>query len=480
MLLKLTVAIALLLGYLVIKLRAYDRAYLEMNQADWKINLLPKPSLFIRIFNIVVGKNGAALLITLLEKTRIKLALNKSFKQMKAAEVSGKVPAILCNATARKALKGRLTQYAQDMRGSDCLNPYAKIFLYSGALVLLADQVGLLQLGMEAHAEIVRNPVFIVSMPRTATTILQRTMATDTSRWRTFDLADMMKSFPPIPRSDRTARKKYAEKIQKTMVNPFKLFFPGWFECLATMDYKALDQIDEDLGLCNPGIGVAYQDTLIHLHSQGKSSRLSLESAELATFRFAWLDMMLRIHQKLDPDNDRTWLMKDPKHSAFLPQLMQQFPDARLIFIHRPPGDIVASMAKLFLCFTCISVIPGASGTSSAEWGQYALEKTKFYSDGIVRYSRTHPLGEDKRIDILFSELILDVVGSIEHIYEICFNEKPSAAAKVNMQVYLDHHPRKKNAAQPRSLQDFHLAEKDITFSEYRKMFLKFQTSVGE
>ena len=153
------------------------------------------------------------------------------------------------------------------------------------------------------------------------------------------------------------------------------------------------DQIDEDLGLCNPGIGIAYQDTLMHLHPEEKSS---LESVELATYRFAWLDMMMRIHQKLEPDNDKTWLMKDPKHSAFLPQLIQQFPGARFIFIHRSPDDILASMAKLFLCFTCVSVIPGASGTTSAEWGQYALERTKFYSDGIVQYSKAHHMDENK------------------------------------------------------------------------------------
>jgi len=253
------------------------------------------------------------------------------------------------------------------------------------------------------------------------------------------------------------------------MINPLKRIVPGWFECLATMDYKAPDQIDEDLGLCNPGIGIAYQDTLMHLHPEEKSS---LESVELATYRFAWLDMMMRIHQKLEPDNDKTWLMKDPKHSAFLPQLIQQFPGARFIFIHRSPDDILASMAKLFLCFTCVSVIPGASGTTSAEWGQYALERTKFYSDGIVQYSKAHHMDENKRIDILFSELVPDVVGSIERIYERCFNQKPSEEAKAIMQSYLDQYKFEKKENQPRSLEDFHLTEQDLSFDEYREMFL--------
>ena len=42
--------------------------------------------------------------------------------------------------------------------------------------------------------------------------------------------------------------------------------------------------------------------------------------------------------------------------------VLHQFPDARFIFTHRPPRDILASMAKFFLVFTCISVRPGVPG----------------------------------------------------------------------------------------------------------------------
>ena len=469
---NLVLAFALFLIYLLIKLRANDRAYLEMNKIDWKINLLPKPSLVVRLFNIVVGKFGASLLITLLEKTLINFALKKSLNQMEKTEASGKVPAILCDASARGALRERLSNYADNMRESVSLNASAKLFLYAGARQLLSNHVGLLQLGMEAHEETVHNPVFIVSMPRTGTTILHRTMATDESRWRAFDLADIMRPLPPIPRSDRASRMKHAEKVQKTMVDPFMRILPGWFECLETMDYKAPDQVDEDLGLYNPGLGIAYQDTLMHLHPENKSGHTSLESRKLAAYRYAWLDMTLRIHQKLEPDNDTTWLMKDPKHTAFLPQLIKQFPDARFIFIHRSPGEILASMAKLFLCFTCISVIPGAPRTSSAEWGQYTLGKIEFYLDGVIHFSKTHPMEEDKRIDLTFSELAPDVIGSIERIYDVLFDRRPSDDVKAKMQFYLDQHRPEIKENQPRSLQDFHLTEQDVAFEEYCEMFL--------
>ena len=70
-----------------------------------------------------------------------------------------------------------------------------------------------------AHAPQVEDPVFIVSMVRTGTTILHRTMSLDTTRWRCFDLCDMAFPIPPIPRADREARKKLAAKGDKEMAN---------------------------------------------------------------------------------------------------------------------------------------------------------------------------------------------------------------------------------------------------------------------
>merc|ERR1719506_2253593 len=72
------------------------------------------------------------------------------------------------------------------------------------------------------------------------------------------------------------------------------------------------------------------------------------------------------------PLAEKPWLMKDPNHSKHLPELLAQFPDAKLIFTHRPPKDIIASLAKLFVCLTSTMHVPGAPGTSSEAWGQEA------------------------------------------------------------------------------------------------------------
>jgi hypothetical protein len=298
-------------------------------------------------------------------------------------------------------------------------------------------------------------------------------MATDTSRWRAFDLADMMRPLPPIARQDRAGRDKLAAHVQKKLIDPIKRIYPGWFECLETMHSMIPNQVDEDQGFYDPGLGFGYQDTLMLLYPEQKARGMALESMELAAYRYAWLDMVMRIYQTLEPDSDKTWLMKDPNHTAFLPQLLHQFPDARFIFTHRPPRDILASMAKLFLVFTCISVKPGAPGTTSAEWGQYTLEKTRFFLNGVTEFTEQTRMDEGKRIDFLFSKLAPNMVQSIEQIYATLFDAQPSEEAKAEMQAYLDDHRREKKGNQPRSLQDFHLTEEDVAFEEYSDMFLR-------
>ncbi|MEM7031820.1 MAG: sulfotransferase [Chloroflexota bacterium] len=458
--------------YVYLKIRVNDQAYLEMNERDWHIHLLPSPSLFVRLFNVMVGRTGATILVTLLEKTAIRSALNKSLKQMVEAEASGNVPSVLCDAEAQATMRTRLARQADDIRASTTMTPFAKVSTYAGSLLHLANHTGLLKLGMAAHAEQVREPVFIVSMPRTGTTILHRTMATDTSRFRTFDMADMVQPLPPLPRSDRLARNTLAKKAQKVLVDPLKKLFPGWVECLETMHAMVPDQVDEDIGWYDSGLGMGFVESQMFLYREHKRRDFPLQDRDLATYRYAWLDMVMRIYQTLEPESNKPWLMKDPFHTAFLPQLLQQFPDAKLIFMHRPPEDVLASMAKLFLCFTCIGIIPGAKGTESAVWGQNVLDKVTLFLAGIVEFSKSTQMDKNRRIDFQFSIFAPNIITSIEQIYEAFFNQRPSEAAISVMQSYLDDHDREKKGNQPRSLADFHLTRADVAFEEYRDTFL--------
>jgi len=51
------------------------------------------------------------------------------------------------------------------------------------------------------------------------------------------------------------------------------------------------------------------------------------------------------------PTEHLSWLMKDPNHSAHSPELLRTFPDAKFIFTHWSPEDIVPSMGQTVRLF---------------------------------------------------------------------------------------------------------------------------------
>ena len=185
------------------------------------------------------------------------------------------------------------------------------------------------------------------------------------------------------------------------------------------------------------------------------------------------------------PTENLPWLMKDPNHTAYLPELLNEFPDAKFIFTHRPPGDIVASMAKLFLILTSVEFTPYAPGTTSKEWGMETNLRTKHYIDGLVEFTKSQypdsPLSLQKvgskstrRIDMYFKNLVNDVPGAICDIYKQFYPNQPGPTKEAMMafKTYLEKNEREKHGNQSRrSLKDFHLTKDDVIYTEYNDLF---------
>jgi hypothetical protein len=421
---------------------------------------------------------------------------------MEKAESSGAVPTILCDAEARQQMTQRLADYGADFRASKSLTSFSKVTLYAAAQRNLASHSTLLKLAPAANKEKVVAPVFIVSPPRSATTILHRTMSQDRERWRNFDLCDMVRPIPPVSRDDEEGRKQCAEDVEKEL-GMMDMIFPGYKSALETMHGFHPGEADEDLGWYNVGLGHLFMDVLMLLHPEqrAKPGGISpLESSETAKYRFAFLDLVMRIYQSIEPENNKTagqsdkpWLMKDPNHAAHLPELLAQFPDAKLVFAHRPPLEIVASLAKLFVVFSSTHHIAGAPGTTSKEWGGEAVQRMTGYLQGPVDFTKAQAGGSElalskpgngsgtwstRRIDFQFRELVQDVPAAIKQIYAAFYSDRPppTGGAMRKFNFYLEQYARHKTGKQPRSLEDFHISsngEKVAQWEEYTSLFLE-------
>ena len=190
------------------------------------------------------------------------------------------------------------------------------------------------------------------------------------------------------------------------------------------------------------------------------------------------------------PTENLPWLMKDPNHSAYLHELIAEFPDAKFIFSHRAPEEIVPSMAKLFVILTSVEFVPYAPGSTSKEWGVEANMRMNHYCDGLVEFTKSQDPGSPlalkkvgkvlesststRRIDLSFFHLVRDVPGAISNIYRQLYPDQPmpTEEAMVAFKVYLEKNKREKFGNQRRSLEDFHLTKDDVAFTEYHSLFL--------
>lgn len=260
------VVILLWLLTCIIKVYQHDQAYQRINDEDWHIDGFSKPIYAFRLINAIgLGCGSSCFVYSLLyiiDKMLVQPALKKSLKMMEAAEEIewGRVDPILCNKEARDAMKQRVQDYYSDIWRSKTMNNGSKILNYSGAYQCLTHHQALLKLGMsvEVSKEKVREPVFIVSLPRTGTTILHRTMSLDRKRFRNFDLCDMIAPLPgPVPRWDEEGRKQKAKEGNE-LFDKLKAIFPGFAECMETMHGFRSNEADEDLGWYDTGLGHMY------------------------------------------------------------------------------------------------------------------------------------------------------------------------------------------------------------------------------
>lgn len=463
--------------YTYVGLRDISFKYKAANQ-DWKIVGLPRQHLGVQTFNVLCGPRCASVILSTMELIIIHPALRTSLLEMKRAEESGAVESLLCDAEARRKMSARLDEYKTDLASSRSMTSLTKILLYANAYNCLSNHAGLMKLAPAVRHVKIERPVFIVSLPRTCTTILHRTLAQDRQSWRNFDLCDILNPLPPASRLGTDARARCAERAAG-MLSGLDLLFPGFLGAMESMHGFHASEADEDLGFYDIASGHNYRDMLVlgYPEQRAKPGSVSpLESVEMAEYRYAFLELAMKIFQSVDDPSaePRPWLMKDPNHAAYLPQLTERFPDARLIFAHRSPKDITASLAKLFVVFSSAMMMPGSPGTSSGEWGQETVKRMDGYVMGVVNFTIDHAKynaeglavarasGATKRLDFQFQKLAQDVPAHIRIIYEKFLGKLPSAEAENAFHEYLDKYDRKKTGKQPRALTDFGLSDSDF------------------
>ena len=248
------------------------------------------------------------------------------------------------------------------------------------------------------QVKISKPPLFILGHWRSGTTLLHYLLAHDQKQFTFANTYQVVN-----PKTFLTTEQVIARRFSR-LVPPKR-----------PMDNMAqsfeLPQEDEFapllLSLCSPYVGISFPARVDHY-----SRFLTFRDATPQEIRL-WKEALLWFCKKLTFKNDKSLLLKSPAHTARIRLILELFPDARFVHVHREPYRVFQSQRHFF---------------DTAAWYTY-LQKPDLSSvdDGILKRYRAMydayfedlpKLSPERFCDVRFDELESDPVAVIRRIYE--------------------------------------------------------------
>jgi hypothetical protein len=247
-----------------------------------------------------------------------------------------------------------------------------------------------------AQVEIVR-PVFVIGLPRSGTTALQRLLAADpASQGLELWLAQVPQPRPP--------RRTWAENPVFQYIQAGLSRHQEEHPEFMGVHYMAADQVEECWQLLQQSIRSISFETLAHV--PGYSAWLREQD---------WTGAYRRHRSNLQliglPDRDRRWVLKNPSHLFALNALLTVYPDALIIQTHRSPRTAIAS--------ACSLAAHASAGWSTAFAGPaIGRSQLDLWARGLSLFTAERATRDPAQFyDVRYDDLVADPVGTVEAIY---------------------------------------------------------------
>jgi Sulfotransferase family len=296
----------------------------------------------------------------------------------------------------------------------------------------------------------IRAPVFITGMPRSGTTFLHRLILQDASTIapRLFQLV-----YPYASQDGRigtTVRKRWVS-LQLAL---FRMIAPE-LNALHPVTVEAPEE-------CTDIIAHVFQslrfDAMYRVPSYNSWLR---HSGFLSAYRFH-----RRFLQHLDAQlPGRRWILKSPDHVFALDDIRRIYPDARLVFIHRDPVCVLASVARL----TEVLRRPFAHSIDRVEIGR---EVSTLWMDGAERMSDL-PSRIGSVLHLSYRQVVSSPLAAVRAVYRHC-DLVLSAETEGRMRSWL-----LTAAGAHRSPRDYKLAEFGLDAHLLRERFRPYTDTFG-
>jgi hypothetical protein len=236
-------------------------------------------------------------------------------------------------------------------------------------------------------------PIFIIGLPRTGTTALSNLLHADPG----IRSLRMWESSSPVPPPE-TATEDSDPRIAEAVAGLDAMY--ATFPKMRSLHFQSSTGPTE----CQDLLGMEFRTS----HFDGMATVPSYTRWVLdcdMTPAYAMHRRTLQLLQWHCPP--RQWHLKTPVHMLFMPALDSAYPDARFIWTHRDPSEVMGSVCSL-IAYT-------RSWVSDQEPVGIGAEQTTIWSEALRRAMDFRDrMGEERFVDVSFQSLNSDPVGTVE------------------------------------------------------------------
>lgn len=303
------------------------------------------------------------------------------------------------------------------------------------------------------------DPLVIVGLPRTGTTMLQRTLAVDPR----FHSAAWWETRFPAPLADETLAvpaKRIAQA--KAEVELMAQVIP---QILAIHPLDAM-LCDEEFMLMEHSFMCA-MDAYVNVPSYTRWLDQQDQRPVYTQLKKMLQFLQWQKAQRGEPAGQR-WLLKAPQHLHTLHLLLDVFPKAQVILTHREPAQTIPSMASMaHTLWQMYSDNPDPKAAGE-QWNSRMARGIRH----TLQVRDQQPA--ERFLDIHFADTVNQPMAVLEKIYAFA-NLPFTYKARADAQKWLGQNGREKRASHDYSLERFGLNEAQMTedYKEYRARHLR-------
>ncbi len=316
---------------------------------------------------------------------------------------------------------------------------------------------------LDRHPEIrderIGDPVVIVGLPRTGTTMLHRLLSCDpgvnsVAWWENRNPAP----FPGGEFGDADPRIAAAhEQVEQILKAVPKL------AAIHPWDPEGPDEeillLEHSFLSTTPG-SMAYVPTY---------DRWMKDQDQTPAYQYLKLMLQFLQWQKRQAGRARDrWVLKTPHHLGFIEYVFETFPGARVVQTHRDPIQTIASVSSMYYSLWRLA----ADDPDPLVVGRYCKE----HYGGMLRHcmSVRDRMPADRFLDVDYRSFVRDPLSEVRRIYD--WLGYPLTGELIEqMNWWIEENRRDKRAPHEYTLEEFGLSEEEIRrdFAEYRRRYIE-------